>query len=127
MRMDVEEAAARELEGFGPGVVERLRRAVEEETAAIAAFGRVDYEAFHARKSQGLLEVIRLLSACNERPPSRLCEALRALERALAENQRLLRVQLAAATAITDLISQAIRESHSDGTYCADGRPESRA
>lgn len=127
MRNDAGEVTARELEGFGPNVIERLRRTVEEETAAVTACGRVDYEAFHARKSQGLLEVRRLLNACNERPPARLCEALRGLEAALAENQRALQVQLVAATAITELISQAIRDSHSDGTYCADGRPENRS
>ena len=75
MRMGAEKVTAQQLEGFGPGVVERLRKTVEEETAAIAAFGRVDYEAFHARKSLGLLEVRRLLGACNEQPPARLCAA----------------------------------------------------
>ena len=113
--------ALQERNAFSVTIIDRLRLAIEQETADVQSLRRVDYEAYNLRKSQGLLEISRLLPSLDGRPSPALIEALRGLEAAIIENQKALGVHLAAANAINDLISRAVRESQSDGTYCVDG------
>jgi hypothetical protein len=99
-------------------VVDRLRQTLDEENQDIGRRGGVDYIGYTLRKSQGLLELKRLSPALAGRPVgSTLRAALEDLRVKLATNRRLLRAQLRAAQAISDLIARAIRDSQSDGTY----------
>lgn len=100
--------------------VDRLRQTLEEENNDITRRGRVDYNAYNLRKSQGLLELRRLAPViAGSRIGPALHDALVELQAMLEANRRLLRTQLKAAQAVSDIIARAIRESQSDGTYSA--------
>jgi hypothetical protein len=101
-------------------VVDRLRQTLDEENADMARRGPVDYRAYNLRKSQGLLELNRLAPALagNQVGPV-LRAALADLHAKLETNRRMLRTQLQAAQAVSEIIARAIRESQSDGTYSA--------
>lgn len=115
------ERSLQERIAIGVTIVERLREVVEQETEDVRNLVRVDYETYNMKKSQGLLEIGRLLPSLKNRPSPALIESLGGLEAAIIENQKVLRAHLAAANSINDLISIAVRESQSDGTYRADG------
>jgi hypothetical protein len=101
-------------------VVDRLRQTLDEENQDIARRGSVDYNAYNLRKSQGLLELKRLAPAlANNQVGPILRAALADLHDKLETNHRMLRTQLKAAQAVSDIIARAIRESQSDGTYSA--------
>ena len=101
-------------------VVERLRQTAASETEDIAQGRPVPYEAYSARKNQGLLELNRLLPALSGATPSgALREALVDLTAALEANRRALGVQLKASAAVAEIIARAIRDGQSDGTYTA--------
>jgi hypothetical protein len=118
-------AAANSGRSQGPvamilSVVERLSQTLDEENADIARRGPVDYCAYNLRKSQGLLELNRLAGALADRQVGPVLRAaLGDLHAKLETNRRMLRTQLQAAQAVSDIIAQAIRESQSDGTYSA--------
>jgi hypothetical protein len=98
--------------------VDRLRQTLDEENEDIARRGPVDYHAYNLRKSQGLLELNRLAPALVGRTASpALRDALADLNVKLETNRRMLRTQLQAAQAVTEIIARAIRNSQSDGTY----------
>lgn len=99
-------------------VVERLLQTLDEENGAILRRSRVDYNAFNRRKSQGLLELNRLTpSLKGMRLSPVLAAGLANLQARLETNRRLLSTQLTAARAVSDIITRAIRDSQSDGTY----------
>ena len=99
-------------------VIERLALTLDEENEAIARRGPVDYNAFNHRTSQGLLELNRLApSLAGLRLGPALAAALGDLQKRLETNRRLLSTQLNAARAVSNIITQAIRDSQSDGTY----------
>ena len=99
-------------------VIERINEALDEENGAIAQRGPIDYDAFNRRKSQGLLELNRLApSLAGLRLGPALAAALGDLQTRLETNRRLLSTQLTAARAVSNIITQAIRDSQSDGTY----------
>src|SRR5271165_6963030 len=76
-------------------IVERLRQMAASETEDIARGRPVLYEAYSARKNQGLMELSRLLPALAGATPSGpLREALGDLAAALEANRRALGVQL---------------------------------
>ena len=99
-------------------VIERLLQTLDEENEAILRRSRVDYDAFNRRKSQGLLELNRLTpSLKGMRLSPALATGLDGLQKRLETNRRLLSTQLTAARAVSDIITRAIRDSQSDGTY----------
>src|SRR5271165_1071326 len=101
-------------------IVERLRQTASAETEDIARGRPVPYEAYSARKNQGLLELNRLLPALADATPSAaLREALADLAAALEANRRALGVQLKASVAVAEIVARAIRDGQSDGTYTA--------
>ena len=99
-------------------VIDRLARTLDEENEAIARRGPIDYDAFNHRKSQGLLELNRHApNLAGLRLGPAPAAALGDLQKRLETNRRLLSTQLNAARAVSDIITQAIRDSQSDGTY----------
>lgn len=104
--------------------IERLEDVVDEETAALLARRTLDLAEFNRRKSRSLLELTRISRAVSGRALGadiglRLSQMGAKLER----NQELLRMHLAAAQEVAGLISDALREAESDGTYSSDARP----
>jgi hypothetical protein len=101
-------------------IVERLRQTAASETEDIAQGRPAPYEAYSARKNQGLMELNRLLPAlAGATPSAALREALADLAGALEANRRALGVQLKASVAVAEIIARAIRDGQSDGTYTA--------
>ncbi|MBV8104916.1 MAG: hypothetical protein JO223_09900 [Hyphomicrobiales bacterium] len=101
-------------------IVKRLRQTAMSETEDIARGRPVPYEAYSARKNQGLMELNRLLPALAGATPSdALREALADLATTLEANRRALGVQLEASVAVAEIIARAIRDGQSDGTYTA--------
>ena len=100
--------------------IERLRSALEAENAQIASRKAVDFREFNLRKSQGLLELSRLMPivAGAETGPL-LRAALVGLKAKLEDNRRILRVQLKAVQEVSELIARTIQAGQSDGTYSA--------
>jgi hypothetical protein len=101
-------------------IIERLMQTLDAENEQIANRHRIDYRTYNQRKSQGLLELTRLLSAIEGvAPTTKLLEAMSLLRAKLDANQRMLRVQLNAARKVSDIIAKAIHDGQSDGTYSA--------
>lgn len=107
--------------------IERLLQTLDAENELIAARKPVDYPAFNQRKSQGLLELSRLApSLVGVEASPALRSALTALRAKLQVNRRLLRAQLLAAQKVSEIISRAIQDGLSDGTYSASAWRERR-
>jgi len=98
--------------------IERLQATLESENSRIAAGGPVDYHEFNLRKSQGLLELTRLMPLFAGADISlSLRVALVGLKTKLEDNRRLLRVQLRAVHEVSEIIARTIQAGQSDGTY----------
>ena len=103
---------------FALGAIERLSDAIARETLDLSGPGPVDYRVHCQRKSQGLLELSRLapmLATYGGHP--RLRAALSDFVAKLDANHRLLDAKLKAARTVADIVSRAISEGQSDGTY----------
>lgn len=101
-------------------VVNGLREIVALETSALKNNQVVDLADFNARKSHGLLELTRALRARGQHALSdENQQNLRELREHLAVNEGLLKVHLEAVQEIADVMTTAINESESDGTYSA--------
>jgi hypothetical protein len=101
-------------------IVERLRQTAAAETEDIARGRPAPYEAYSARKNQGLLELNRILPALEGATASgALRDALAGLAAELQSNGHALGVQLRASIAVAEIIARAIRDGQSDGTYTA--------
>ena len=103
---------------FALGAIERLTDAIARETQDLSGPGPVDYRAHSQRKSQGLYELSRLepaLAALRGHP--RLRAALSELVSQLDANYKLLDAKLRAARTVAEVVSRAISEGQSDGTY----------
>jgi len=100
--------------------IERLQSALDAENAQIASRKAVDFHEFNLRKSQGLLELTRLMPtvAGVEIGPN-LGAALVGLKAKLEDNRRILRVQLKAVQQVSEIIARTIQAGQSDGTYSA--------
>ncbi len=98
--------------------IERLQNTIDAENAQIASRRPVDFHDFNLRKSQGLLELTRLMPnvAGTEISPN-LRAALTGLRAKLEDNRRILRVQLKAVQEVSEIISRTIQAGQSDGTY----------
>ena len=100
--------------------IARLRSALEAENAQIDARKVVDFREFNLRKSQGLLELSRLMPVVAEAEAGpQLRAALAGLKAKLEDNRRILRVQLKAAQEVSEIIARTIQAGQSDGTYSA--------
>jgi hypothetical protein len=100
--------------------LKRLQNTLDAENTEIASRKVVDFGEFNLRKSQGLLELTRLMPivAGSEIGPD-LREALIGLRAKLEDNRRILRVQLKAVQEVSEIIARTIQAGQSDGTYSA--------
>lgn len=98
-----------------------LEELIRQETAALkSGAAALDLNEFNRRKSQGLYNLSAVVgSKMGKRnvPPPVSEERLRNLRTALEANQAALSLHLQAVREIADVISNAIRQTESDGTY----------
>ena len=100
--------------------IERLQATLDAENVQIASRGKVDFHQFNLRKSQGLLELTRLMPVvAGTEIGAELRAALLGLRGKLEDNRRILRVQLKAVQEVSEIIAKTIQAGQSDGTYSA--------
>ena len=100
-------------------IVARLSELVDEETAALRNGNHAMLSDFNYRKGHGFLELNRALSSAPQSVPAdaavvRMVEELRTK---LEKNRAVLQVHLDAVNEVAGVLSNAIREAESDGTY----------
>jgi hypothetical protein len=98
--------------------IARLEDVVDNETAALKSRTAVDLREFNDRKSQGLLDLSRSLRLFQGAAPGKAVMArLAGLRAKLDVNQAVLKLHLDAVREIATIMSDAIRDAESDGTY----------
>jgi hypothetical protein len=101
-------------------IIDRLLKTVSEENEKLVNRRPIDYRDYNLRKSQGLLELSRLLpSVGSVKSNPSTTKALGTLVEALKINKYMLDVQLRAARRISEVIAKVIQDGQSDGTYSA--------
>jgi hypothetical protein len=101
-------------------IIERLIATVDAENRDLEQGRRVKYEVYSLNKNQGLLDLSRLLPAlAGAAAAGPLRDALAELHAKLEINRRALAVQLKACEAVSEIITRAIQDGQSDGTYTA--------
>jgi hypothetical protein len=110
--------------GINPlAVIQRLEIVIDQESEALRLHQTTRLPELVDRKSQGLLELSHALRALDKRNPSvALVQGLAALRQKLEVNQRLLKNHLDAVNEVSLILSQAIRDAESDGTYSPYGK-----
>ncbi len=96
----------------------RMEAIVDQETALLRENRAVELTEFNNRKQQGLLEINRILrnfSNFDIQLVDREC--IRSLVRKLEANRQILAHHLKAMDEISSLVSRAMQEAESDGTY----------
>jgi len=101
-------------------VINQVTELVRSENKEIGELSGANHHDYNLKKGQALVALNRLspLFAHLESNPV-LRAALQDMRRELESNLRLLELQLRAARAVSDLITRAICEGQSDGTYSA--------
>jgi hypothetical protein len=108
-------------------IIERLIATVDAENRDLEQGRRVKYEAYSLTKNQGLLDLNRLIPAlASAAAAGPLRDALAELYAKLEINRRALAVQLKACEAVSEIITRAIQDGQSDGTYTASAWTRSR-
>lgn len=97
--------------------IEYLGAVVDQETEALRMRAMVDLGEFNNRKNQGLLELNRALRGLDTGAASRVGARLAGLRAKLDVNRALLKTHLEAVREVASVVSEAIRDSDSDGTY----------
>ena len=120
--------AARSDDSLGLlAAIQRLEDIVDEETAALEARQQVDFNEFTLRKSRSMLKFVRLTRAlAHLKSEGDVADNLQRLRLKLERNRALLQVYFEAVREVATVISRAIREAESDGTYSADLSCESK-
>ena len=130
------EIAAQALRAAGAGQAESLRlgvlrenlsetilrvaRVVDLETEMLRLHRPIDLAGYNHQKSHGLLELTRALRAFGPHPlEPELLVSLAELRDKLEKNLAVLDIHLKAVRQVSALISRAIEEDNSDGTYSA--------
>jgi len=107
--------------------IRRLESIVEKETIALESGKKIDFDEFSTRKSQGMLEFVRLTRVGI--PPgveAQIAEEVRRLRQKLERNRAVLEMHYGAVREVAAIIVGAIRETESDGTYSARASQESK-
>jgi hypothetical protein len=98
--------------------IRRLESIVEEETAALAAGKKIDFDDFSARKSRSMLEFVRLMRArMHLGAEVEVTEEIQRLREKLERNRSLLEMHYDAVREVASIIVRAIKDADSDGTY----------
>lgn len=98
--------------------IDRLDGAVAAETETLRSGGVAWFEDFNYRKSHGLLELTRAMRALRpEQADLDLLDRLSRLRVRLEGNRVLLKTHLDATREISEILTAALRNSDSDGTY----------
>jgi flagellar biosynthesis/type III secretory pathway chaperone len=124
-----ESAAAADEPGISAlaNALTRLEEVISEETMALEARHSIDLQEFNRRKSRSLLELTRIIRGL---PTNIMDDGLRQrldrLRLGLNRNKELLRIHLAAAQEIAEVLAGAIGEAESDGTYDRSIKPGGR-
>lgn len=99
-------------------VIERIEGYLEEETAALANSREFDFKASNDRKSQGLVDLNQALRRLPQTQLNAdLKSRLEAFRQKLAVNLKTIRLHLDAVKELASILSDAIRDAESDGTY----------
>jgi hypothetical protein len=97
---------------------ERLEQVIDQETAALQTRGGVDLKDFNDRKSLGLLELTRAMRHIEGTAPDQALQSrLTRLRNKLEINRAALKMHLDAVREISTILSDAMRNAESDGTY----------
>ncbi|WP_181704741.1 flagellar protein FlgN [Chthonobacter rhizosphaerae] len=106
----------------------RAEDVVGREIAALRSGDPLDLSETTFRKSQIYLDLVRLgREAALARPTPDLARRLDALRTLIAEDVALLALHMDAVRRISDIITDAVRQDTSDGTYSVTGAPAGRA
>jgi hypothetical protein len=105
------------LPELAKAALHRLEKALDEENAALAAFDSRNLTEYSRIKTQSLLELERSAVLGLEQAAPELSRILETLRQKLELNRWLLLLHLEAAREITTVITSAIRDAESDGTY----------
>ncbi|RXG99944.1 flagellar biosynthesis protein FlgN [Bradyrhizobium zhanjiangense] len=98
--------------------IRRLESIVEEETAALAAGKKIDFDDFSARKSRSMLEFVRLMRArMHLGGEIEITEEIQRLREKLERNRSVLEMHYDAVREVATVIVKAIKDAESDGTY----------
>jgi len=98
--------------------LKRLEDLIDEETATLQARQPMDFNDFTRRKSRGLLELIRATRTARDlRGDPRVAARLTGLRARLEKNCAVLQMHFEAVREVSVIITNAIREAESDGTY----------
>ena len=98
--------------------IHRLATIVEEETVALTAGKKIDFDDFSARKSRSMLEFVRLMRArMHLGGETEITEEIQRLREKLERNRSLLEMHYDAVREVASIIVKAIKDSESDGTY----------
>ncbi len=96
----------------------RMEHVIDQETELLQKNRAVELTDFNLRKRQGLLELNRILRNLNEAEMRSIDHGfVRNLARKLEENRQVLAHDLNAMEEISRLVSRAMQEAESDGTY----------
>lgn len=106
--------------------IERLKVAVDEETAKLEVREAVDFNGFSQRKNRGLLELTRAMRLTDGAVDPRVVPHLSGLRASLVKNQAALQIHLDAVREVSAIIARSIQEVESDGTYSIAGSSRSK-
>jgi hypothetical protein len=96
----------------------RMEALVDQETALLRENRAVELNDFNHRKQQGLLEINRILRNFSQFDIQLVdCDCIRRLVGKLEVNRQILAHHLRAMDEISSLVSRAMQEAESDGTY----------
>jgi cytosine/adenosine deaminase-related metal-dependent hydrolase len=98
-------------------IITRLTAVIQEENRILAEDREKSLESLIQKKSQLLLELLRIQKALGDMPRTDLKRQLESLRAVMEANQRLLSIHLSAAREISETILEALRQNDSDGTY----------
>lgn len=113
-----------DVSSFMDSIIARLQQVVEEETALLKSNSLVDLTDFNTRKSQALYDLSRAMHRFDRQASSpETLAKLRSLRGALEANQAALSVHVLAVREIATIVSEAIQEIESDGTYAPPFKP----
>jgi DNA repair ATPase RecN len=98
--------------------IQRLEDLIDEETAALRAHKAMDLKDFNNRKSQALYELTRVSRQVEDVAGNpEILDRLKTLRSKLETNRNLIKIHMEAVGEVLTIMTEAIHEAESDGTY----------